>query len=71
MNIAIFASGTGTNAKKIIEYFEKNAEINVTLIVSNKATAPVLNIAQENNIDTLVIKRQDFYKTQDILAKDI
>ena len=67
MNIAIFASGTGTNAKKIIEYFEKNAEINVTLIVSNKATAPVLNIAQENKIDTLVIKRQDFYNSQDIL----
>lgn len=67
MNIVIFASGTGTNAKKIIEYFENNTQIKVNLIVSNKATAPVLDIARENGIDTLVIDRHNFYKTQDIL----
>lgn len=67
MNIAIFASGTGTNAKKIIEYFENNTQVKVNLIVSNKATAPVLDIARENGIDTLVIDRHNFYKTQDIL----
>jgi phosphoribosylglycinamide formyltransferase-1 len=69
MNIAIFASGTGTNAKKIIEYFENDDKINIRLIVSNKATAPVLDIARENNIDTLVINRHDFYKTKHILEK--
>ncbi|MCR9287693.1 MAG: phosphoribosylglycinamide formyltransferase [Bacteroidetes bacterium] len=67
MNIAIFASGTGTNAKKIIEYFENNTQVKVNLIVSNKATAPVLDIARENGIDILVIDRHNFYKTQDIL----
>lgn len=66
-NIAIFASGTGTNAKKIIEYFKNNEKIDVTLIVSNKSTAPVLHIAKENHIDTLIIDRHYFYKTQDIL----
>ena len=67
MNIAIFASGTGTNAKKIIEYFENNTQVKVNLIVSNKSTAPVLDIARENGIDILVIDRHNFYKTQDIL----
>lgn len=68
-NLAIFASGTGTNAKKIIEYFHTNLHINVRLVVSNKKDAPVLGIAQENNIETLVINRQDFYETKQLLQE--
>jgi len=56
-NIAIFASGTGSNAKKIVEHFKHNQNINVTLIVSNKANAPVLEMARANGIPTLVIDR--------------
>jgi len=40
-NIAIFASGTGSNATKIVQKFKRNKAIQVALIVSNKATAPV------------------------------
>ena len=40
-NIAIFASGTGTNAENIAEYFSKNEKINVALIVSNRLKAGV------------------------------
>ncbi len=43
--IAIFASGTGSNAAKIIEYFEGHHNIEVGLIVSNKSTAGVLELA--------------------------
>ncbi len=66
-NIAIFASGTGSNAKKIIEYFEHNDEINVCLIVSNKRDAPVLAMATGFGIRTLVIDRKFFYRSEDIL----
>lgn len=66
-NIAIFASGTGSNAKKIIEYFEHNPEINVCLVVSNRATAPVLAMAEGFGIKTLVIDRENFYQKKDIL----
>ncbi len=65
--IAIFASGTGTNAKKIIEYFRINPHIQVSFIVSNKKDAPVLDIARENNIDTLVVNRHEFYQTEQLL----
>lgn len=65
--IAIFASGTGTNAKKIIEYFRTNPHIQVSFIVSNKKDAPVLDVASENNIDTLVINRREFYETEQLL----
>jgi phosphoribosylglycinamide formyltransferase-1 len=66
-NIAIFASGTGSNAKKIIEFFEHNDKINVCLVVSNRKTAPVLEMAKSFGIDTLVIDRSYFYEKEDIL----
>ncbi len=66
-HLAIFASGTGSNAKKIVEHFKHKPNINVSLIVSNKADAPVLEMARADGIPTLVIDRQFFYRTEDIL----
>jgi phosphoribosylglycinamide formyltransferase 1 len=66
-NIAIFASGTGSNARKIIEYFKRSPEVHVALVVSNKKDAGVLDIAREHAIPTQVIGRQMFYETEDLL----
>lgn len=66
-HIAIFASGTGSNAKKIIEHFQSNPEIQVSLLVSNKVTAPVLEMAKAHGIDQHVIDRASFYESKDIL----
>jgi len=65
--IAIFASGTGSNARKIIEYFTNHQNIKVALVVSNRKTAPVLRMASENGVDTLVITRQSFYHSKSVL----
>jgi phosphoribosylglycinamide formyltransferase-1 len=65
--IAIFASGTGSNAKKIIEHFKHNEDIAVKLLISNKPDAPVLDVAQANDIPAFVIHRQDFYQSENIL----
>jgi len=67
-NIAIFASGTGSNATKIVRRFAKHASIQVALVVSNKATAPVLQMAASNKIPTLVINRKEFYDTEKIIT---
>lgn len=67
--IAIFASGTGSNAKKIVEYFKGHPNIKVSLVVSNKGNAPVLEMARSNNIPTLVINRDDLYNSENILKK--
>ncbi len=67
INIAIFASGTGSNARKIIEYFEDSAEINVALIISNKRTAKVLELADEYGVSTLVMDKQYFYDSIDLV----
>lgn len=62
VNIAIFASGAGSNAARIIEYFCGNAAIKISLIASNVPAAGVLTIAARNNIDTLLINRENFLK---------
>jgi formyltetrahydrofolate-dependent phosphoribosylglycinamide formyltransferase len=66
-HIAIFASGTGSNAQKIIEYFEARAvahpgkrPIKVSLIVCNVPGAGVLNIAKEKGIPTLLVNKTEF-----------
>ena len=63
IHVAIFASGAGSNAKKIIEYFKGSPTIKVSLIVCNVPTAGVLSIAKENGIPTLLINKQEFEST--------
>jgi phosphoribosylglycinamide formyltransferase 1 len=61
-NIAIFASGAGSNAKVIIEAAQKNnVHYKVALIVCNKPNAGVLQIAADNNIPTLLIEKDTFF----------
>lgn len=63
LQLAIFASGAGSNAAKIIAQFAGNAEVIIKLIVSNKKEAGVVGIAAAENIDTLIINRGSFYET--------
>jgi len=68
--VAIFASGTGSNAKKIIEHFEGNPYIKISLIVCNKPGAGVLAIAQEKGIDSLIIEKASF-ESSDIYINEL
>ena len=61
--MAVFASGTGSNAQKIIDHFSdpsKNAA--VALIVCNKPEAGVLQIAAKENIPSLIIEKERFFR---------
>ncbi len=68
-NIAIFASGGGSNAQKIMEHFENSNNAQVSLIISNKSKAGVIEKAAHQKIPTLILNREEFYKTEDILQK--
>jgi phosphoribosylglycinamide formyltransferase-1 len=68
VNIAVFASGRGSNAQAIIEYLKDNEEIKVALIASNKPQAGVLLLAKEYDIPTLVFDRQTFKEGSSILG---
>lgn len=43
-NIAIFASGNGTNAENIIRYFQNSELVNVELVLTNRESAFVWNV---------------------------
>lgn len=60
--IAIFASGSGSNAQKIIEHFSSSEKINVALIVCNKPGAGVIAIAKQKNIPELLIEKENFFR---------
>ena len=61
--IAIFASGAGSNAKEIIQYLSKtNSRAAVTLVVCNKPDAGILKIAGEHKIPTLLIDKEKFFR---------
>lgn len=66
-NVAIFASGEGTNAQTIIDYFKSSKSIKIALVVSNKSTANVLNRARNNNIPTLIIDKHAFTETNEVI----
>jgi folate-dependent phosphoribosylglycinamide formyltransferase PurN len=64
IHVAIFASGAGSNAKKIIEYFEnKSTPVKISLIVCNVPGAGVLDIAKSKGIPTLMINKAEFAST--------
>lgn len=48
--LAVWASGNGTNAIRLYEYFQQHASIRVGLIISNRIQAPVLSYARKHHI---------------------
>ncbi|MDQ3111965.1 MAG: phosphoribosylglycinamide formyltransferase [Bacteroidota bacterium] len=71
--IAVFASGAGTNAKRLIEYFDPSTGSGrqngqVTLLVSNRADAGVVKIANDSGVETLIISKEHFFGDQSIVA---
>jgi phosphoribosylglycinamide formyltransferase-1 len=66
-NIAIFASGSGTNAENIIKYFSNRNTAKVCLVLSNKRQAQVLKRAEDNGIRTVFFEHKEFYVTGKVL----
>lgn len=65
--IAIFASGGGSNADKICAFFETHPDISVDLIVSNKAEAGVLKVADRHGIESVYISKKYWQHPEIIL----
>ena len=62
VHIAIFASGAGSNAQKIIDRFKTHDHIKISLIVCNKPGAGVLTIAAKERIPSLLIEKEKFFR---------
>ena len=58
-NIVIFASGSGSNAIKIYEYFHKNQSVKIGALYCNKRSASVIQKFQNTEIKTIVFKKNN------------
>jgi len=67
--IAIFASGSGSNAQKIIEYFSASKEIVVDSLWSNNENAYALIRAEKLGIETFTFESDEFYRSNEILDR--
>ncbi len=65
IKLAVFASGAGSNAEKIIQYFnhsDPKKNIEVAVIVCNKPHAGVLDIAKNHNIPAILLNKEKFFR---------
>jgi phosphoribosylglycinamide formyltransferase 1 len=65
-NIAIFASGSGTNAENIIRYFSNRKSAEVSLVLSNRREAYVLKRAASLNVRSVFFDRKDLYEKEKV-----
>jgi phosphoribosylglycinamide formyltransferase-1 len=65
--IAIFASGSGTNAEEILKHFQHHSSIEVVLLLSNNPQAFALERAKRFNVPGKVFSRSQFRETEDVL----
>lgn len=67
--LAIFASGTGSNAKRLIDYFSGNKDISVALLISNRKEAGALEIARQADIPAINFSKEEFYNSSTVIEK--
>jgi phosphoribosylglycinamide formyltransferase-1 len=65
--IAVFASGSGTNAENLVRYFSNSKTAKVELILCNNASAGVVTRAQSLGVPFFLFNRKDFYESSQIL----
>lgn len=68
-NIIIFASGSGSNAQRLMEYFEHHPEIRVAALFSNNPNAYALKRAETFNVAAFLFSRDEFYHSDKVLRQ--
>ena len=67
--IILFASGSGSNAEKICNYFEKKKNVSLELLVCNNPNAKVLKKTNKYFINSMIIDYESFYNSSAVLEK--
>jgi phosphoribosylglycinamide formyltransferase-1 len=67
-HIAIFASGNGSNAQAIINYFTNHPSIKVALVVTNNPAAGVIDIAHKNKIISAIVSKKALNDEQQMMT---
>jgi phosphoribosylglycinamide formyltransferase-1 len=65
--VAIFASGSGSNAQKLMEHFKNSSEVEIALVLTNNPDAYVLQRADNFEIPSHIFDKNEFYKTDHVV----
>lgn len=68
-NIILFASGSGSNAVKIIEHFNQGDFARVQAIFVNNPHAGIIEKAKKYNVPTVLFNREEFYQDSTVLEQ--
>lgn len=66
--LAIFASGSGTNAGEIMKHFQYHEEVEVVILLSNNAQAFALQRAKNFGVETFVFSKSQFRESDDVFS---
>jgi len=67
--IAIFASGSGSNAENIINYFNKTQTATISSVYCNNKKALIFDRCKRLEVDCVLFSKEDFFKTETILSQ--
>lgn len=67
VNVAVFVSGGGTNCENLITYFKDSEQVNIALVISNKADAYALVRAERHGVPTAVVPKVELHDEQKML----
>ena len=67
--LAIFLSGSGSNARNICTYFKNHEKIEVALLLSNKENSGVKAISEEFGIPYFIFNKTQFYQTEEVITQ--
>ena len=59
-NLLLFASGSGSNAVNVCQYFKKNPKVKITGLICNNPNAGVIEKMKEFGIPVILVNRADF-----------
>ena len=68
VNVAVFVSGGGTNCENLITYFKDSEQVNIALVISNKADAYALVRAERHGVPTAVVPKVELHDEQKVLS---
>jgi phosphoribosylglycinamide formyltransferase-1 len=68
VRLAIFASGSGTNAEAIMNYFQHHFQVQVVIVLSNNQDAFALERAKKFNVPTRVFDKQQFRESDEVVG---
>jgi phosphoribosylglycinamide formyltransferase-1 len=66
-NIAIMASGSGSNAEKIIQYFKNHKAINIACVITNNEKAGAIERAEKAHVPSAYFSKEDFEQPNRIM----